>query len=59
MRLDRLTNKTREAIVTAQGDAQGRGNPEIYPEHLLVALFEADESLAQSILKKAFEGELF
>ena len=38
MRLDRLTTKTREALVAAQQNAADRGNPEVYPEHLLLDL---------------------
>jgi len=36
MRLDRLTTKTREALVAAQQNAADRGNPEVYPEHLML-----------------------
>ena len=37
MRLDRLTNKTREALMTASQHAAERGAPEVHPEHLIVA----------------------
>ena len=53
MRLDRLTTKTREALVAAQSLAAERGNPELYPEHLLVAMLDQQESLAGAILEKA------
>jgi ATP-dependent Clp protease ATP-binding subunit ClpB len=53
MRLDRLTNKTREALQVAQGAATQRGNPELLPEHLLVALFEQVEGIAPAIVNKA------
>ena len=46
MRLDRLTNKTREALQAAQHDAAARGNPELVPEHLLLALLEQDGGVA-------------
>ncbi len=38
MDFNRLTIKSQEAIAAAQEDARRRGNPEIYPEHLLLAL---------------------
>jgi ATP-dependent Clp protease ATP-binding subunit ClpB len=53
MRLDRLTNKTREAIQAAQNDANARGNPELIPEHVLVALLEQDGGVARPLLEKA------
>jgi ATP-dependent Clp protease ATP-binding subunit ClpB len=53
MRLDRLTNKTREAIQAAQNDAMARGNPEIVPEHLLFALLEQSDGVAKPLLEKA------
>ena len=42
MRLDRLTNKTREALLSAQNDAVQRGNPELYPEHVLAAMLDQE-----------------
>jgi ATP-dependent Clp protease ATP-binding subunit ClpB len=39
---NRLTIKSQEAIAAAQEDARRRGNPEIYPEHLLLALLAQD-----------------
>jgi ATP-dependent Clp protease ATP-binding subunit ClpB len=53
MRLDRLTTKTREALLAAQQDATARGNPELVPEHLLVALLEQPEGIAPALVKKA------
>ena len=46
MRLDRLTTKTREALAGAQQEATKRGNPELYPEHLLLALLAQPEGVA-------------
>ncbi len=40
MRLDRLTTKTREALMAAQQRATEKGNPDLSPEHLLLALLE-------------------
>ena len=45
MRLDRLTTKTREALAGAQQEATKRGNPELYPEHLLLALLAQPDIL--------------
>jgi ATP-dependent Clp protease ATP-binding subunit ClpB len=42
MDFNRLTIKSQEAIAAAQEDARRRGNPEIYPEHLLLALLAQD-----------------
>jgi ATP-dependent Clp protease ATP-binding subunit ClpB len=53
MRLDRLTNKTREALVEAQNLANDKGHPEVVPEHLLVTLLGQDEGLAGPVLEKA------
>ncbi len=53
MRLDRLTNKTREALQAAQNDATERGNPELQPEHLLSALLEQSDGIAPALVTKA------
>jgi len=53
MRLDRLTNKTREALLTATQHAAERGHPEVHPEHLVIALMAQEQGLAPAILMKA------
>jgi len=53
MRLDRLTNKTREALMSAQQGAAKNGHPEIHADHLLLAMLAQDEGLAPAILIKA------
>jgi ATP-dependent Clp protease ATP-binding subunit ClpB len=53
MRLDRLTNKTREALQVAQTDASQRGNPELLPEHFLVALLDQADGIAPALVSKA------
>ncbi|MDB4985926.1 MAG: protein disaggregation chaperone, partial [Myxococcaceae bacterium] len=53
MRLDRLTNSTREALMAAQQDAQSTGNPEVMPEHFLSALLAVQPGVATPILQKA------
>src|SRR5262245_36144545 len=57
MRIERLTNKTREAISAAQSLAARRGNPEILPEHVLLVMLEQEGGVARPMLEKA-GGEL-
>src|SRR5438067_4628882 len=42
MDFNKLTIKSQEAVAEAQELARRRGNPEIYPEHLLLALLDQD-----------------
>src|SRR5579872_1432630 len=42
MDFNKLTIKSQEAVAAAQELARRRGNPEIYPEHLLSALLDQD-----------------
>jgi ATP-dependent Clp protease ATP-binding subunit ClpB len=53
MRLDRLTSKTREALAAAQQIAAELGNPELYPEHFVLALLAQDGGVAGPIIQKA------
>jgi len=53
MRLDRLTNSTREALMAAQQEAARLGHPELTPEHLLSALIDKEDGIAAPILRKA------
>jgi ATP-dependent Clp protease ATP-binding subunit ClpB len=53
VRLDRLTNKTREALVQAQSLAAGLGNPELTTEHLLLELLGQEGGVAPALLQKA------
>ena len=52
MRLDKLTNKAREAVIRAQETAQQRNNPEILPLHLLHALVEETDGVMQPLLQR-------
>ena len=52
MRLDKLTVKTREALVAAQALAQEKGQPELQPEHILSALLSQEEGLIPALLAK-------
>src|SRR5262249_42020300 len=45
---NRLTIKSQEAVARAQELARRAGNPELYPEHLLLALL--DQELPQTLL---------
>jgi ATP-dependent Clp protease ATP-binding subunit ClpB len=42
MDFQKLTLKSQEAVATAQDLARRLGNPELYPEHLLLALLDQD-----------------
>jgi ATP-dependent Clp protease ATP-binding subunit ClpB len=42
MDFEKLTLKSQEAVATAQELARRMGNPELYPEHLLLALLDQD-----------------
>jgi ATP-dependent Clp protease ATP-binding subunit ClpB len=52
MRLDKLTIKTREALVTAQEMAGRTGQPEMQPEHVLLALLGQEGGLVAPLLRK-------
>ncbi len=53
MRLDRLTSKTREALVASEQLAAKGSNPELYPEHFLLSLLAQDGGITTPILQKA------
>jgi ATP-dependent Clp protease ATP-binding subunit ClpB len=53
MRLDRLTNSTREALMAAQQEALQAGHPELTPEHLFDALLAAQQGVMTPLLQKA------
>src|SRR6187401_1051465 len=42
MDFNKLTIKSQEAVAQAQELARRRGNPEVYPEHLLLALLDQE-----------------
>src|SRR5438876_4006716 len=42
MDFNKLTIKTQEAVAAAQETARWNGNPELYPEHLLLALLDQE-----------------
>jgi ATP-dependent Clp protease ATP-binding subunit ClpB len=51
MDFNRLTIKSQEAVAAAVEGARRRGNPEVYPEHLLLALL--DQELPRSLVPSA------
>ncbi|MFA4928029.1 MAG: Clp protease N-terminal domain-containing protein, partial [Patulibacter sp.] len=52
MQPDRFTIKTQEAISAASQLAERSRNPQIGPEHLLLALIDQEDGLTGSVLKK-------
>src|SRR5947209_359721 len=52
MNFNKLTVKAQEAVVEAQNLARGAGNPEVTPEHLLVALLRQEGGIVAPILSK-------
>ncbi len=52
MQADRFTIKAQDAIQTAQRLAAERGNTEVAPAHLLVALLEQEDGFAPAALRK-------
>jgi ATP-dependent Clp protease ATP-binding subunit ClpB len=52
MDMEKLTNKSREAMLKAQETALEFGHQEIRPEHLLYALMNQEKGLIPSLLKK-------
>src|SRR5437773_10024650 len=52
MNFNKLTVKAQEAVTDAQNLARGAGNPEVTPEHLLVALLQQEGGIVVPILNK-------
>ena len=53
MDFNKLTIKSQEAVAAAQERARRLGNPELYPEHLLLALL--DQELPRALVGSAEE----
>src|SRR5712691_2993612 len=51
MDFNRLTTRAQEALGATQSIARERGNPEIYPAHLLLTLLE--QELPQTLVERA------
>jgi ATP-dependent Clp protease ATP-binding subunit ClpB len=54
MDFQKLTLKSQEAVGAAMEDARRRGNPEIYPEHLCLALL--DQELPRTLVERSGES---
>jgi ATP-dependent Clp protease ATP-binding subunit ClpB len=55
MDFTKLTVKSQEAVAAAQELARRMGNPELYPEHLLLALL--DQELPRELVSRSGAGE--
>ncbi len=53
MRMDRMTTKSQEAVRSALDAASRRGNPEIVPEHLLVAILSQGDGVGAPLVQRA------
>ncbi|HET8821859.1 MAG TPA: AAA family ATPase, partial [Thermoleophilaceae bacterium] len=53
MQADRFTIKSQEALAAAQRLAGARRNPEVVPQHLLLALLEQDGGIVVPVLRRA------
>src|SRR5919198_982664 len=53
MQADRFTVKSQEALAAAQRLAGARHNPEVVPQHLLLALLEQDGGIVVPVLRRA------
>src|SRR5947199_751795 len=52
MNFNKLTVKAQEAVAEAQNLSRGAGNPELTPEHLLLALLRQEGGIVAPILNK-------
>ncbi len=50
MRFDKITEKTREALIQAQDVAQSRHNTYVEPEHVLVAMLTQDNGIVRELI---------
>ena len=53
MRMDRMTSKSKETVNAAVDAAVRRGNPEVIPEHLLVAVLEQQDGVGTVLVRTA------
>ena len=53
MRIERFTTKSREALQAAQSEASRRGNPELTPEHMMLALLQQEQGVVPALFQKA------
>src|SRR3954453_22848140 len=50
--INRLTEKSQEALVAAQQAAESRGHSQVEPEHLLAALLQQPEGIVPQVLHR-------
>jgi ATP-dependent Clp protease ATP-binding subunit ClpB len=53
MNFERMTSKAQEALRSALAEATRRGNPEVVPEHAIVAAIEQQGGVARPLVSKA------
>src|SRR5208282_1177405 len=53
MHPDKMTTKSQEAVRDGLNMAARRGNPELYPEHVLAAMLKQKDGVAGPLLQKA------
>jgi ATP-dependent Clp protease ATP-binding subunit ClpB len=53
MTIEKMTTKAQEAIRSAASMATRRGNPEIHPEHICLALVEQEDGVGRPLVHKA------
>ena len=53
MQPDRFTLKSQEALAAAQRLAGARGNAQVVPQHLLIALLEQEGGIVVPVLRRA------
>jgi ATP-dependent Clp protease ATP-binding subunit ClpB len=53
MQLDRFTTMSQQALAAAQGLAAARRNPQVLPQHVLIALLEQDGGIVVPVLRRA------
>ncbi len=58
MNIQKLTQKSLEALQEAQNIATENQNPQVEQEHLLLALLEQENSLIKELIKKIGNEEV-
>src|ERR1700742_1943557 len=53
MQIDRFTTKSQQALAAAQGLGPARRNPQVLPQHVLIALLEQEGNIAVPVLRRA------
>src|ERR1700722_1959978 len=53
MRIDKMTTKAQEAMRAAADLASRRGNPELYPEHLIREVLDQEGGVGGPLVQKA------